>query len=235
MSLAITLPILVLAVGALVATTLLAVREHRRARALADELSAARTEATLLERRDDDTGLWNSRFFVEALTREIERSRTYDRPGGAGARKRRRHRRRRGRGVDAHAGRGHRRQRPRARRGLPGGHDRVRRDHARDRLAGRPRSHPSACCARSPAPAPRAARRRRPRSASPPARPTPSRSRSWSSGPGAALRSARRAVRDGAGQARHGAGRDGRLGRRGLANRGQTPFGGSGNLTPCRM
>ncbi len=80
MSLAITLPILVLAVGALVATTLLAVREHRRARTLADELSAARTESTLLERRDDDTGLWNSRFFVEALTREIERSRTYDRP-----------------------------------------------------------------------------------------------------------------------------------------------------------
>jgi diguanylate cyclase (GGDEF)-like protein len=79
-SLAITLPILVLAVGALVATTLLAVREHRRARAFADELATARTEATLLERRDDDTGLWNSRFFVEALTREIERSRTYDRP-----------------------------------------------------------------------------------------------------------------------------------------------------------
>ena len=80
MSLAITLPILVLAVGALVATTLLAVREHRRARAFADELSTARTEATLLERRDDETGLWNSRFFVEALTREIERARTYDRP-----------------------------------------------------------------------------------------------------------------------------------------------------------
>ncbi len=80
MSLAITLPILVLAVGALVATTLLAVREHRRARAFADELATARTEATLLERRDDDTGLWNSRFFVEALTREIERARTYDRP-----------------------------------------------------------------------------------------------------------------------------------------------------------
>ncbi len=80
MSLAITLPILVLAVGALVATTLLAVREHRRARAIADELATARTEATLLERRDDDTGLWNSRFFVEALTREIERARTYDRP-----------------------------------------------------------------------------------------------------------------------------------------------------------
>jgi diguanylate cyclase (GGDEF)-like protein len=79
-SLAIILPILVLAVGALVATTLLAVREHRRARAFADELATARTEATLLERRDDDTGLWNSRFFVEALTREIERARTYDRP-----------------------------------------------------------------------------------------------------------------------------------------------------------
>ncbi|HEY3764852.1 MAG TPA: GGDEF domain-containing protein [Gaiellales bacterium] len=66
--------------GALVASILLALREHRRARGLADELQLARTEATLLERRDDGTGLWNSRFFVEALTREIERSRAYDRP-----------------------------------------------------------------------------------------------------------------------------------------------------------
>jgi two-component system, cell cycle response regulator len=79
-SLAIALPILVLAVGALVATTMLAVREHRRAGGLADDLALARTEASLLERRDDHTGLWNSRFFVEALTREIERSRAYDRP-----------------------------------------------------------------------------------------------------------------------------------------------------------
>ncbi len=66
--------------GALVAATLVALREHRRAAGLADELSAARTEATLLERRDDHTGLFNSRFFVESLTREIERARTYDRP-----------------------------------------------------------------------------------------------------------------------------------------------------------
>ena len=80
MSLAIALPILVLALGALVATTGLAVRERRRARALADDLALARTEASLLERRDDHTGLYNSRFFVEALTREIERSRAYDRP-----------------------------------------------------------------------------------------------------------------------------------------------------------
>jgi two-component system cell cycle response regulator len=79
-TLAILLSILVLAAGALVVALLLAVREHRRAGTLADELSTARTEATLLERRDDHTGLWNSRFFVEALTREIERSRTYDRP-----------------------------------------------------------------------------------------------------------------------------------------------------------
>jgi len=79
-SLAILLPVLVVAVAALSAAVVIAVREHRRARALADELQTARTEATLLERRDDDTGLWNSRFFVEALTREIERSRTYDRP-----------------------------------------------------------------------------------------------------------------------------------------------------------
>lgn len=80
MSLAIALPILVLALGALVATTGLAVRERRSARALADDLALARTEASLLERRDDHTGLYNSRFFVEALTREIERSRAYDRP-----------------------------------------------------------------------------------------------------------------------------------------------------------
>jgi len=79
-SLAILLPFLVVAVAALAAAVVFAVREHRRARTLADELQTARTEATLLERRDDDTGLWNSRFFVEALTREIERSRTYDRP-----------------------------------------------------------------------------------------------------------------------------------------------------------
>jgi diguanylate cyclase (GGDEF)-like protein len=77
---AIALPILVLTVGALIATTLVAVREHRRADGLADELALARTEASLLERRDDHTGLYNSRFFVEALTREIERSRAYDRP-----------------------------------------------------------------------------------------------------------------------------------------------------------
>ncbi len=80
MSLAILLPILVFTVGALVASILLALRERRRARGLADDLQLARTEASLLERRDDDTGLWNSRFFVEALTREIERSRAYDRP-----------------------------------------------------------------------------------------------------------------------------------------------------------
>ena len=41
---------------------------------------SVRAEPALLERRDDDTGLWNSRHFVEALTREIERSRTYGRP-----------------------------------------------------------------------------------------------------------------------------------------------------------
>ena len=39
-----------------------------------------RDETALLERRDEATGLYNSRFFVEALTREIERSRTYGRP-----------------------------------------------------------------------------------------------------------------------------------------------------------
>src|SRR5215467_11264550 len=66
--------------GALASTVVLAVRERRRAAAMEEELERLRTESAMLERRDDETGLWNSRFFVEALTREIERSRTYDRP-----------------------------------------------------------------------------------------------------------------------------------------------------------
>ena len=58
----------------------LAIRERRRTRRLRGALTAARDEAALLERRDDLTGLFNSRFFVETLTREIERARTYNRP-----------------------------------------------------------------------------------------------------------------------------------------------------------
>ncbi|HET6849748.1 MAG TPA: GGDEF domain-containing protein [Gaiellales bacterium] len=66
--------------GALASTLVLAVRERRRAAAMEEELERLRGEAAMLERRDADTGLWNSRHFVEALTREIERSRTYGRP-----------------------------------------------------------------------------------------------------------------------------------------------------------
>jgi diguanylate cyclase (GGDEF)-like protein len=67
-------------VGATAAALALAVRERRRAAAAESELELLRTESAMLERRDTDTGLWNSRHFVEALTREIERARTYGRP-----------------------------------------------------------------------------------------------------------------------------------------------------------
>jgi len=66
--------------GALASVLVLAVRERRRAAAMEEELERLRAESAMLERRDGDTGLWNSRHFVEALTREIERSRTYERP-----------------------------------------------------------------------------------------------------------------------------------------------------------
>jgi two-component system cell cycle response regulator len=66
--------------GACASVLVLAVRERRRAAEMEEELGRLRAEAAMLERRDADTGLWNSRHFVEALTREIERSRTYGRP-----------------------------------------------------------------------------------------------------------------------------------------------------------
>jgi diguanylate cyclase (GGDEF)-like protein len=66
--------------GAFASALVLAVRERRRAATIEEELVRLRAEAAMLERRDADTGLWNSRHFVEALTREIERSRTYGRP-----------------------------------------------------------------------------------------------------------------------------------------------------------
>jgi len=66
--------------GATVSAVVVAMRERRRADALQVEVERLGAEAELLERRDDTTGLWNSRHFVEALTREIERSRTYGRP-----------------------------------------------------------------------------------------------------------------------------------------------------------
>jgi two-component system cell cycle response regulator len=66
--------------GVAASSVALAVRERRRAGEMDAELERLRAESAMLERRDDGTGLWNSRHFVEALTREIERSRTYGRP-----------------------------------------------------------------------------------------------------------------------------------------------------------
>lgn len=66
--------------GVLAAAVIAWRREHRRSDRLEDQLADALHDAAHLERRDDATGLFNSRFFVEALTREIERSRTYGRP-----------------------------------------------------------------------------------------------------------------------------------------------------------
>jgi diguanylate cyclase (GGDEF)-like protein len=72
--------LLAFTLGALVVAAALAYRAHRRAARLEDELDVVRAELEMAERRDHDTGLWNSRHFVEALTREVERSRTYARP-----------------------------------------------------------------------------------------------------------------------------------------------------------
>jgi diguanylate cyclase (GGDEF)-like protein len=71
---------LALTLGALAAALTLAVRDRRRVDALEEQLESLRGELLMAERRDPDTGLWNSRHFVEALTREVERSRTYGRP-----------------------------------------------------------------------------------------------------------------------------------------------------------
>ena len=73
-------PLLGFVCGTLIAAVGFAVRERRRSHILAREVDRLGAEAELLERRDDDTGLWNSRHFVETLTREIERARTYERP-----------------------------------------------------------------------------------------------------------------------------------------------------------
>ena len=54
-------------------------RERRAACALPASSRAEPRRDRVLERRDE-TGLFNSRHFVDALTREIERSRTYGRP-----------------------------------------------------------------------------------------------------------------------------------------------------------
>jgi len=55
-------------------------RSRRHRSALREEAEMLRGEIALLERRDDETGLFNSRHFVESLTGEIERSRAYGRP-----------------------------------------------------------------------------------------------------------------------------------------------------------
>ena len=73
-------PVLGFVCGTLIAAVGAALRERRRAVRLAGEVERLRDESALLERRDDDTGLWNSRHFFETLTREIERARTYERP-----------------------------------------------------------------------------------------------------------------------------------------------------------
>ena len=72
--------LLAFTLGALAGAAALAYRAHRRAARFEDELDVVRAELEMAERRDHDTGLWNSRHFVEALTREVERSRTYARP-----------------------------------------------------------------------------------------------------------------------------------------------------------
>ena len=71
---------LALTLGAFTAALFMAVRDRRRVDGLEDQLENLRAEMVMVERRDPDTGLWNSRHFVEALTREVERSRTYGRP-----------------------------------------------------------------------------------------------------------------------------------------------------------
>ncbi len=72
--------ILAFTLGALAVALTMAIRERRRADSLGRELGEVRDDVAMLERKDDATGLYNSRHFVEALTREVERSRTYGRP-----------------------------------------------------------------------------------------------------------------------------------------------------------
>src|SRR3954453_2431794 len=74
------LSLLAFSVGALLGALALVVRERRRGATLQSDLEAAHAELAQLERRDGETGLYNSRHFVESLTREIERARTYGRP-----------------------------------------------------------------------------------------------------------------------------------------------------------
>jgi two-component system cell cycle response regulator len=79
-TLTLTLFVIAFLCGALVAAALAVLRERRKVHELGEEVADLRDETALLERRDEATGLYNSRHFVEALTHEIERSRTYGRP-----------------------------------------------------------------------------------------------------------------------------------------------------------
>src|SRR3954465_7975901 len=67
-------------VGATASALVMAARERRRSMRLAAGIDRLGAHPRVLERRDSETGLWNSRHFVDALTQEIERSRTYNRP-----------------------------------------------------------------------------------------------------------------------------------------------------------
>src|SRR4051812_37086418 len=75
------LPSLVAALfGVLVVVLAVAVLERRRGLAARAELARLRDHLSTLERRGAQSGPYNSRHFVETLTREIERARTYGRP-----------------------------------------------------------------------------------------------------------------------------------------------------------
>src|SRR6478752_1521860 len=67
-------------VGATASALVMAARGRHRSMRLAVEIDRLEAQAAVLERRDSETGLWNSRHFVDALTQEIERARTYNRP-----------------------------------------------------------------------------------------------------------------------------------------------------------
>ena len=86
-------------VGATASALVMAARERRRSMRLAVEIDRLEAQAAVLERRDSETGLWNSRHFVDALTQEIERVAHLQPPGRAGA------------GVGGRAGGGRRRLR----------------------------------------------------------------------------------------------------------------------------
>src|SRR6478735_6544569 len=55
-------------VGATASALVMAARERRRSMRLAVEIDRLEAHAAVLERRDSETGLWNSRHFVDALT-----------------------------------------------------------------------------------------------------------------------------------------------------------------------